>query len=349
MQRGTSILAVALCIQLVIARALAMRKDRLASRPPNSAFVTAPIANADRIVVEGKPPAGKPADSARVDMVKENGAWVVESAYGMPVAANKADELLKRLAALRRGLPIADTAGALKRFKVSRDDFERRVTVSRAGKALATIYLGETSGPHKTDARTGGAHAVYAVDLPVYELPTDANGWFDDELLQVPPDVLAGISLGGAGQRTEVLTRQFAANKAPGPWELKGLAKARQVDDAVVSALTRAIAELRVEAALGDQPNPAWRTNEPVLTLTIENTAGKSVTWTIAKPQSGDFDVLKSSDHPWYFSLTDAEVKPLLDAYAPGALIAKVEKAAKMPKTGAKKPATPAKMQHTGS
>ncbi len=334
MQRWIPILAVALCIQLAIAGALAIRKDALVSSPPNSALVTTPIANADRIVVEGKPAAGKPADSARVELVKRNGAWVVHSVYDMPVAAHKADDLIKQIAALRRGLPIADTAGAPKRFKVGDENFERRVTLSRNGKTLATIYLGETAGPHKTDARTAGEHAVYTVDLPIYTLPTDASGWFDDELLQVPPDVLAEIDLEGAGHPPQVLTRQFGANKAPGPWALQGLAKGKQLDQLLVSSLTRAIAELRVDDVLGDQPSPDWRTNAPAVTVTLKTSTGKSTIWTLSKPKSGGFSVLKSSEHPWYFSLTDAQAKPFLDASAPGAFVAEPPIHAKTPHAG---------------
>jgi len=334
MQRWIPILAVSLCIQLAIAGALKFRKDALVSSPPNSALVKTPIANADRIVVEGKPAAGKPAGSARVELVKRNGAWVVHSAYDMPVAANKAGDLIKQIAALRRGLPIADTSGAPKRFKVSDEDFERRITLSQSGKSLATIYLGATAGPHETDARTAGERAVYTVDVPVYTLPTDAGGWFDDELLQVPPDVLAEIDIEGAGHPPQVLTRQFGANKTPGPWALQGLAKGKQVDTLLVSSLTRAIAEMRVDDVLGDQPNPDWRTNEPALTLTLKTSAGKSTIWTLSKPKSGGFSVLKSSEHPWYFSLTDAQAKPLLDAAAPGALVAEPPIPAKTPHAG---------------
>ena len=321
MQRWIPILAIVLCLQLLVAGALALRRDIVATSPPNSPLVTAQIDDADRITIEAQAAAGQPADAARVELRKVHGAWVVHSDYDMPVDKSRLDQLLSELKSLKRGLPIGTTNAALRRFKVGDRDFVRSVTLSENGKPLAKLLLGTSAGLRKTDARAGGEHAVYAVNLPVYELPTDAASWFNDALLQVPPAKMAQIDIRDARDGHLQLTRQIAPSKAPGPWQASGIDARKQVDEAQVAALARAIGELRVDKVLGTAAQPDWQLQAPLVDLTIQDTAGRQVTWTVSKSKSGDFDILKSSAHPWYFSLTAAQAKEFLDAGKPGALL----------------------------
>jgi len=349
MQRWIRILAAVFCVQLLLAGALALRKGATAGAPPDSPLLTAPIGTADRIVIAGQPASGASGASgtsdassaapaaARVELLKRNGAWVVHSAYDMPVAAAKIDRFMARLSSLRHGLAIAETENAQKRFKVSRGVFERRITLSRGGKTLAKVYVGESAGLRKSDARLAGERAIYAVDLAAYQLPTGASDWFNDDLLQVPVDLLSEIDVGGAQRENMKLTRTLAAGKAPGPWIASPLARGKQVDLAQVDALARAIGELRVDKVLGKQPDPDWQLDHPLLQLTVKSSDGKAATWTLAKPKSGDFDVLKSSAQPWYFSLGTAQAKPFLDAAAPGGLIAAIPPPRKSPGKPARK------------
>lgn len=312
MQRWISVLAAVLCVQLLIAGALAARKSALTSAPPDSPFVSAPIRTADRIVLEGQAPDGKAAP--RVELARHGGAWVVHSDFDVPAAPAKVDDLLTRIASLRRGLPIADTAEALDRFKVGTRDYSRRLTFSLGGRTLETLYFGESAGLHKADARTQGEHAVYTVGIATYDLPVDPSRWVADDLLQVGADTLAKIDVEGAHRSHVILTRAVAAGKAPGPWSATGLARGRTLDASKAAALAHAITAMSTGNVLGTQPQADWQLDHPVATLTLEDGAGKAVTWTLAKPKSGDFVVLKSSDHPWYFSLMPDQAQPLIDA-----------------------------------
>ncbi len=96
MQRWIPILAVVLCLQLLVAGALALRRDIVATSPPNSPLVTAQIDDADRITIEAQAAAGQPADAARIELRKVHGAWVVHSDYDMPIDESRLDQLLTR-------------------------------------------------------------------------------------------------------------------------------------------------------------------------------------------------------------------------------------------------------------
>lgn len=328
-------LAAVLCAQLLIAGALALRTDALATRPPSAPFVTAPIAAADQIVIEGPTkPGAVAAAAARVVLQKRGTHWVVHSDFDVPVGKSKVADMLRRFTALRRGLAIADTPEALRRFKVAGHRFARRVTFSRGGKTLATVYLGESTGLHQSDARTNGERAVYTVGVATYDVPATAAGWIDAQMLQIPSDEIVALDVGGTHGAPLRLTRKLVANGAPGPWTAAALPRGRSLDAAKIAALTRAIDEMRVAKVLGEQANPDWQVGHPQLTLTIETASAaatgtapktataKSTIWTLSRPKSGDFVVLKSSAQPWYFSLNSGEAQPLLDAAAPGSLFA---------------------------
>ena len=318
MQRWIPVLAAAFCVQLLIAGALFMRKDSLASAPPNAPFVAAAIHDADHILIEAHPKGGKAA--APVDLVDRNGVWIVHSEFDVPADKSKVGDLITKLAALRRGLPIADTQDALRRFKVAHDDFTRRITLGQGGKTLAKLYLGESAGLRKSDARTNGEHQVYTVGIATYDVPTDAGAWMDADLLRIPADKIAGIDVTGTNGASVTLNRTVAANKVPGPWSAVGLPHGRTLDATKAASLVDSVGALHVDAALGTQPNPDWQVDHPAVRLTIKKPDGTTETWLLSKPKSGDYVVLKSSAHPWYFSLSAALAKPLLDAGLPDGL-----------------------------
>lgn len=318
MQRWIPMLAVVLCVQILIAGGLFLRKDAIAGAPPDTAFLTAPIADADHIVIDARPAAGKPA--APIDLVLRHGAWFVHSEFDVPADKSKVGDLIAKLAALRRGLPVADTQDALRRFKVSPDRFARRITLGRGGKTIATLYLGESAGLHKSDARTAGEHRVYTVGIATYDVPADTGAWIQADLMRVPADKVTAIDITGANGAHVSLARSIGANKVPGPWTATGLAHGRTVDETKVASLVDAIGTLNLDAALGTQANPDWRMDHPAVSLTIKEAGGKVHAWSLSKPKSGDYVVLKSAARPWYFSLDAMAAKPLLDVGASDAL-----------------------------
>jgi len=178
-----TLLAVVLVLQLALALLLFLRRDPLAGSTSVTLLLPPDVVrNADHVVIEAKSAAqpatsgdAVPGGATRLELVKKNGAWVLPASFDAPAAGAKVSALLDRLSGLKRGLPIATSEAALKRFKLVDADFERRLVLSAGDKALATIYFGSSPGPRKSDARLSSDKAVYSVDLPTYELPTD-NG-----------------------------------------------------------------------------------------------------------------------------------------------------------------------------
>ena len=163
--------------------------------------------------------------------------------------------LLDRLSALKRGLPIATSESALKRFKVVDADFERRLVLSAGDKALATVYFGSSPGLRKSDARFGTDKAVYTVDLPTYELPTDSGAWLSPDLLRGDTAKLAEIDIANGAAKGLVsgrmqLVRTPGTDKQPDSWADPGLAAGQHLDGARAQALAQQLGQLHVDAVL---------------------------------------------------------------------------------------------------
>jgi hypothetical protein len=229
--------------------------------------------------------------------------------------------LLGRLGSLKRGLPIATSDAALRRFKVVDTDFERRLVLSAAGKPLGTVYFGSSPGLRKSDARNGADRAVYAVDLPTYELPTNVSAWLSTDLLSADAGKLGEIDVAGGAHDSLQLVRQKGSGQQPDSWTDPALKGDQRIDSAHAELLAEQIGALHIDAVLGTAAKPEWQQDHPLLTLTLKDDKSQSAQWALSKPSSGDFYVLKSSSRPWFFSVSPAAGKALLDASGRDALV----------------------------
>ncbi len=330
MQRWIPILAVVLGLQLALAMALGVSGERLTAQKPDTPLVQTDLKTADRLLIEGPTAADQPTDKdaektapAPVELSKQDGKWILPTYYDAPADASRVQGVLDKLADIKRGYAVATTAGALKRFKVAKDTFERRVVVSHGDETLATIYLGSSPGLRKTHARTAADEAVYAVELTAYELPSQAGEWLDKGLLKADADALAAIEVRQGDQSGLKLIRddEGADDQGKGGWRAEGLPEGEQLNAEQAQALARAITELRVDGVLGTEAKPEWRQDQPLLTLGLEKRNGEMVLWTLSKPEKGDLHVLKASNRPWYLELEEWNAKPLVEAAARDKLI----------------------------
>ncbi|MEW8438320.1 MAG: DUF4340 domain-containing protein, partial [Candidatus Thiodiazotropha taylori] len=77
---------------------------------------------------------------------KKAGAWVLPDMADFPVNSDKVQQFFDRLEALRSDTPVATSDGARERFKVSDEQFERRITLTQSDETLARLYLGSSPG-----------------------------------------------------------------------------------------------------------------------------------------------------------------------------------------------------------
>ncbi len=372
MRRWIPILAIVLGLQVALAIALGVRSDRLAPVQSDAALVSADLKTVDRVVLDGPVRADAPADKAsepaasRVELVKRNGQWVLPGYHDAPADAVRLQALLDRLKTTPRGYPVAKTPDARERFKVADKEYERRLVASAGDKPAAIVFVGAAQGLRKAAARTAQDDVVYALDLPIQDLATAPADWLDAGLLKLDAASLTEIAIAARDKPGLTLTRSLAAAKTDAAkdktqekdkpqdaptWQGTGLPADKRVDAKLATALTDAMAGIKVNAVLATEAQPEWKT--PELTLNFKTLQGAATTWTIYKqpPKEPGKDpaqeietyVLKSSAHPWYLEVKAWNGRPLLDVATPDQLVVAAVPAAAAPAQAAAKAPAKAK------
>jgi hypothetical protein len=338
---------VLLTLQLGLALLLATRHDPLAGAKLDTPLVPASVVKGtDHLIIESKPakPVGGTAaavadataathapdsvtlDTVRIDILKKDGKWVLPDQFDAPADPDRVSMLLDRLGTLKRGLPVATSEASLRRFKVVDSDFERRVELKAGGTLLDTLYLGTSPGLRKSDARTSADHTIYAVDLPAYDLPTDPGSWLNADLLRADAAGLTELDVGTSSTDKVRLVKQQGTGGQSTTWTDPALSGNSHIDSAHADALAAQLSQMRPDRVLGTASRPEWQQDHPVLTLELKDQKAKTVSWTLSKPLNGDFYVLKSSAQPWFFSVSSAQAKAMIDAGGRDQLIAAEKK-----------------------
>jgi hypothetical protein len=139
----------------------------------------------------------------------------------------------------------------------------KRVTLKDAsGQTLADLIIGKTvpDNPRQRYVRVPGKDRTYAVNLPEgFDLSTRFGDWIETNLLKLDPFKLTKITIdnhkvdpeAGTVDRGEVLVLDRKTPSAP--WNMESLPAGRVLDTAKVSAMTSALADLKI---VGVRPMP---------------------------------------------------------------------------------------------
>jgi hypothetical protein len=323
MRHTISILAGLLVLQLALAGLLSIRTDPLRGTAPGLPLLPGPVAAADHVVIESKSAPGEAPETTRVELTRHDKVWTIDNYFNAPATASQVDTMLGRIAGLKRGLPVATTPAALPRFRVADEDYSRRLTLAQAGKSLGTVYFGTSAGAHSVDARSSEDRAVYSVDYATYEIPVLPGDWFDGGLLGRRLEDLHAIDIDTADHHPLRLERlpgketgkDAGKDAAPALWQGNPLPPGQTVEATHAEDLARALTGIHVDAILGTDAKPEWQQTHPLITWTLSGADQHTETWTLSKPDGNvDLRVLKSSAHPWYFSISSTAATSLLTA-----------------------------------
>jgi hypothetical protein len=249
-------------------------------------------------------------DTGSLAVVLTRGAqgWALKDLGDFPADGAKVDALLKKLADLKRPMPVATSKESLKRHKVADDGYERRVVLESGGKPVATLLLGESPGPRRQLARPAGDSAVYDLDLALYDVGNRTDDWLAKDKLQLDQETVAGI----AAKDWEIVRGKDGWQFVPAAAGT-GADSGKAPDAAAVINLLGRIGSLAYRGVLGTQDKPQYNQSAPVMELRLKLKNGDTRTYRISKPKEGQDYVLKASDRPWYFKLADFDLEGVID------------------------------------
>lgn len=302
MKKKITVLGGLLVLQAFLILAISFRSEGLQSHQGMQALLDFNREQVDRILV---------ADGEQRSELKRSGdSWT--TAEGFPVEADRVDRLLDRLKELQHGLAVAQTEASLKRFKLSDDEFERRVELYADGKEVASLTLGSGAGARRSHVRAGDGKEIYAVALGSYDLPADIAQWQDKTLLQLEADQVEAVRIGDLTVRKEVVAAE-PAEAAEGEevsseaepettWVAEGLTEEQSFDADNFERELNRLLTLRYTRAASDAGLP--EAIEPVNTITLELAGGETRSYEVYHEDAGDEHWLKVSDREEYFEIS---------------------------------------------
>lgn len=292
------VLAVAAVIQLGLVGIAYMGGDKLQASQSNVALLNFKPDAVDAVTIYGP-------DKQLVKLHKSD-SWKTDA--GFPADSGKIGQLLQKLADLKHGLPVATSPSAWPRFKLVKDDFERHMMLSKAGKVVAELYLGKGAGARQSYVRGSHDQAAYSVALASYELPLDVSRWQDKTLLQIAAGQVNGLDVAGVQLTKAVSANQNNSAKQNKPvWHADPAPTGKQLDQHAVEQALHLLATLRFSKEIGKHAPAGYDFRHPALTLTVSY-RGKQRRYRFFKTtgdhqKNGEQYLLKVSDRPEYFAV----------------------------------------------
>jgi hypothetical protein len=236
-----------------------------------------------------------------VELARREDAWVLPGLDDFPADREAVARLLERLAGLQKGWPVATTTGALERFRVAPEAFERRITLTAGGQPAAVLYVDTAPGLRRSHVRPEGDDAVYAAALDAWEANAGVSDWIDKGVLALDQGHIARIEL-----------PDLTLERDGEDLRVAGLGEGEQADADAIRTLANRLANLRIESVLGEDAVPAGDT--PALTITVTRTEGDPLTYRLRKlPEGTDYLLTRSDlDHP--LVVAGFGVEPLVSA-----------------------------------
>lgn len=239
--------------------------------------------------------------SNSVLLTKQAKKWVLPELDDFPAGQHNVLQLLDKLAALKKGWPIATTSGASRRFKVDEDEFERKLTLSTDENTLGQLYIGDSPGFRKVHVRSSGDAEVFAVDFNAWEASADPGDWIDKHILTFSAEKLLQVEM-----------PDFVLQREDGELQLADLTDQEEVNNQVIRTLVNNLSSLQIDSLLDEENKPEGSTDEADFRLKVTLDPDDTLTYYFIKDANEEpYFLLKRSDFDGYFKIAEFRVNAI--------------------------------------
>ncbi|GAB3292418.1 DUF4340 domain-containing protein [Parahaliea aestuarii] len=161
---------------------------------------------------------------------QSRGRWLLPELQDLPADQSRVSRLLDTLSRQPQGFPVASSAAARQRYRVTSYQYHRRLTFYHGDNLQQTVYLGRSPAYRRVYARNSRDNDIYNLRYSQHDAPVSADAWLDRRLLQTAPSriEMQGLAL---------------ERGTDGQWQMNG---GRQPDSQQLGSLLQLLKELRV-------------------------------------------------------------------------------------------------------
>jgi hypothetical protein len=284
MKKWTLLLAGLLSVQIVLAVTLNISSRDYNAFEATEKILTFQVATIDQISIED--------GESKLVLAKQDDAWVLPEEERLPVAETKVDALLKKLSELQKGLPVATSEGALRRFKVAADQFERKLILSAGDQQVAQLLVGSSAGFRKAHVRPIGEAVVYSVEFNTWDVGLDSGDWMDKSILQLDGDQVSRIDM-----------PEYSISREDGGLTLAGLIGEEKTDRDAAESLFEKLVTLRVDGLADSEEATILESDTAKLEIKVVMNEGEPLLYRFWEPEKAGHFLLKRSDRQRTFKV----------------------------------------------
>ena len=277
MKKGILILAGVLVVQIAVAVGVNLGRKDYRAFEPQGHLLSFDMKTVNRIQIDGS-------DNAEVVLNKQDDQWRLPALHDFPADQGNVKRLMERLAKLEKGLPVATSKGAAKRFKVDETSFERKLTLLQDDKPQASLYVGTSPAFRKVHVRLPGENDIRSVAFNTYEVGVKPEDWIDKAILTHKVDDIKRVALPG-----------FSIERQDKNLVVSGLAPDEETVSDEANRLLDRIAGLNIRAVLGTANPSDFAQEADVLRYALTLKSGESQDFIFSKRPDDDHYTLKAS------------------------------------------------------
>jgi len=290
MSQAVKILTVILVVQIGLIAWVHRGGEALGAFSSEEKFIGLEFSALDKITIEEK-------DKEKLVLQREEGedSWVLPGHDNFPVEEKKLNDIGETLFSITKSYPVGQTDVAAKQFRLTDDEFERKVSFFKGDKLLKTLYIGTSPGFKKVHARVGDENLIYSVEYSAYKASSKSSDWFEKDFLNLDITDVAGITTGS-----------LVFKDSGEGLKLEGLSENESTVAKEVTSLASNVSAVVYEDVLGIVEKPEFK-GDFSLKFSVDVKGKEIITYDVTGPMDKDFYVLKSSEHPHYFKVRKAK------------------------------------------
>ena len=292
MKKWIVLLCGVLVAQLVFAVIVYVSGEEYGAFEADEKLLVFDVAAVDRIQIED--------GSNSVVLTKQVEKWVLPEQDDFPADQHNVLQLLDKLAAMKRGWPVATTRGASRRFKVAEDEFERKLMLLANNETLGQLVIGNSPGLRKVHVRNADDDEVFAVAFNTWEAGANLDDWIDKNILAFSAEDLLQIEMSDI-----VLQRE------DGELWLADLAGEEEINRQEIQILVNSLSGLRVDTLLDEGDKPENLSDEADFALKVTLGPDQTLTYHFFKLNEEPYYLLKRSDLDDYFKIAEFHVNAI--------------------------------------
>ncbi|MDC9701473.1 MAG: DUF4340 domain-containing protein [Alphaproteobacteria bacterium] len=299
--------------QFVLASGLGFFANNLSSHFSGTALLSFDAASVTELTIRDN-------EGKHVALVRTASGWVLSESGNFPADSKKVDTLLNKLTEIKGGPFIATSDGAAKRFRVTDNDFERKLSLEGSVGSLATLYLGTSLGTQKIHVRRAGEVGISQIPFVIWSVSTNSDEWMDGNVLQINSTDVDTLSWGtitikklpseddhkfkeqkemAISEKDQISGNEDRSSGAP-VWAIFSDEPDHSLPEAIVNKLIGYLERLRISGLLSPSAHDEYDHKNPVFTLKILfKDKEKWIYKLVKRPQEADYAIIASNWTQW--------------------------------------------------